>query len=668
MDEALHAGVGDVGSIAGTSGPALEGIVDSTAAPPSASLAGEVWDARIAEDERGERIAEMAAHLDAATHRLLTELRVFDASGAWVRQGARSCAAWLSWRLGWSGGKAREHVRIARQLAKLPRIDDALRRGELSYCKVRAITRVATPANEPILLHDARYTTGEQLETLCRKYAVIQRGEPRTPLDDRLERHVRRYALEGGMVRVEATLHPEEAELVWEALTVAARARKAGAAEVHDADGEIGAEEATARAAAVAPPGTAVGTAPGVAAGTATTVGASAVVTRMDATPGTRGVLEAVAFAEAVTGAEAVAAQGAEAVVAPRAEAVVAPGAEAVVAPGAEAVVAPSAEAVVAPGAEAVVVPVAGAVVAADAVADDGWLDRILDEAGILPDLVLDQPRVVHAQKMEAVRERPAPAEPVITAFDRAQALVELAQSVLRGTRRDRSPTELIVTIPIERLTGHAPDGLPAALVGSGTGVSAETAQRLACDCGVVALVEGANGEVASVGRRTRTIHASMKRALLHRDRTCRFPGCGNRVFLEGHHIKHWAHGGETRLENLLAMCSFHHKFVHDYGFTIELSEHGDVEFRSPDGTPKPAVPQASPRPDRGWPAIQAANQNLTINATTPACGWDGRLVRYDWALDELIRADDNAHAHAHADAGPHGNREEADQAAIDRQ
>src|SRR5215216_4586297 len=91
----------------------------------------------------GERIAEHAAHLDAAMHRLLTDLRAFDRASGWHAQGARTCAQWLSWRVGWDLGTAREHVRVANKLADHPKIDRALQRGELSYSKVRAMTRVS---------------------------------------------------------------------------------------------------------------------------------------------------------------------------------------------------------------------------------------------------------------------------------------------------------------------------------------------------------------------------------------------------------------------------------------------------------------------------------------------------------------------------------------------
>jgi hypothetical protein len=84
----------------------------------------------------GERIAEQAAHLDAAMHRLLAGLREFDARGGWHVQGAMWCAHWLAWRVGWDLVTARERVRVARRLGEFSVIDDALRRGEVSYSKV----------------------------------------------------------------------------------------------------------------------------------------------------------------------------------------------------------------------------------------------------------------------------------------------------------------------------------------------------------------------------------------------------------------------------------------------------------------------------------------------------------------------------------------------------
>src|SRR3989454_8641247 len=102
-------------------------------------------------DRLGDQIAALSAHLDAATAQLLDLIREFDARSGW-NTGFRSCAAWLSWRIGLDLGAARERVRVARALGTLPRLAHALARGELSYAKVRALTRVATPETEERLL------------------------------------------------------------------------------------------------------------------------------------------------------------------------------------------------------------------------------------------------------------------------------------------------------------------------------------------------------------------------------------------------------------------------------------------------------------------------------------------------------------------------------------
>src|SRR5436190_23204648 len=96
----------------------------------------------VALDRLGDEIAELSAHLDAATARLLDLIREFDARGGW-NHGFRSCADWLSWRVGLDKGAARERVRVARALGVLPHLARAFARGEVSYSKVRAVTRVA---------------------------------------------------------------------------------------------------------------------------------------------------------------------------------------------------------------------------------------------------------------------------------------------------------------------------------------------------------------------------------------------------------------------------------------------------------------------------------------------------------------------------------------------
>ena len=164
-------------------------------------------------EELGQEIASLSAHIDAATHRMLECIRRFDEADGWHEQGAVSCAHWLSWRVGLDLGTAREKVRVARALGKLPAIDEAFGLAVLSYAKVRALTRVATPENEDRLLEMALGTTAAQLERLCRGYRAAKAGEPEPE-----ERSVHRRLLPGGMVKLELVLQPDEAELILRAV------------------------------------------------------------------------------------------------------------------------------------------------------------------------------------------------------------------------------------------------------------------------------------------------------------------------------------------------------------------------------------------------------------------------------------------------------------------
>jgi len=131
--------------------------------------------APVAELERlGDEIAELSAHLDAATAHLLDLIREFDARSGW-NTGFRSCAAWLTWRVGLDPGAARERVRVARALGTLPRLAQALARGELSYAKVRALTRVATPETEERLLAVGKAGTADHVERIVRGWRRVDR-------------------------------------------------------------------------------------------------------------------------------------------------------------------------------------------------------------------------------------------------------------------------------------------------------------------------------------------------------------------------------------------------------------------------------------------------------------------------------------------------------------
>ena len=125
-------------------------------------------------DQLGDEIAELSVHLEAATARLLDLIREFDTRAGW-NTGFRSCAHWLAWRVGLDVGAARERVRVARALEKLPKLAAALARGELSYANVRALTRVATPETEERLLAIGRAGTAEHVERIVRGWRCVDR-------------------------------------------------------------------------------------------------------------------------------------------------------------------------------------------------------------------------------------------------------------------------------------------------------------------------------------------------------------------------------------------------------------------------------------------------------------------------------------------------------------
>src|SRR3989475_8257509 len=172
-------------------------------------------------DRLGDEIAELSAHLDAATARLLELIREFDAREGW-NTGFRSCAAWLSWRVGLDLGAARERVRVARALGTLPRLAQALARGELSYAKVRALTRVATPDTEERLLAVGRAGTAEHVERIVRGWRRVDRlAEAQETARRHKSRALQVYQDEDGMVVIRGRLAPEVGAVLVQALAAA---------------------------------------------------------------------------------------------------------------------------------------------------------------------------------------------------------------------------------------------------------------------------------------------------------------------------------------------------------------------------------------------------------------------------------------------------------------
>lgn len=165
-------------------------------------------------EQLGERIADIAAGIHASTYQLLVLLYDFDERKGW-NNGFLSCAHWLTWRTGIDPGAAREKVRVARALPNLPLLSGALQRGEISYTKVRALTRIAKPATEERLVAVAFHGTAAQVERLVRAWRRCDRLE-----DERkhLARSVVSHVDDDGMIILRARLTPEQGAVVQKAL------------------------------------------------------------------------------------------------------------------------------------------------------------------------------------------------------------------------------------------------------------------------------------------------------------------------------------------------------------------------------------------------------------------------------------------------------------------
>jgi hypothetical protein len=178
----------------------------------------------------------------------------------------------------------------------------------------------------------------------------------------------------------------------------------------------------------------------------------------------------------------------------------------------------------------------------------------------------------------------------------RADALGEVCRQWLDGSHRPTVAGErphVTVTVGADVLRGgagsvSAEGAAPQAKseldhVGP---VSRETVRRLACDASVMRVVMNGRSEPLDVGRRTAVVPPAMRRAVIVRDRHCRFPGCDRpHTWCDAHHVKHWADGGATAVNNLVLLCRRHHRKVHERGgFRLEMSD-GLATFRRPDGS-----------------------------------------------------------------------------------
>jgi len=213
------------------------------------------------------------------------------------------------------------------------------------------------------------------------------------------------------------------------------------------------------------------------------------------------------------------------------------------------------------------------------------------------------------------------------------------------GHRADRY--QVVVHVDTETLVAGSESGQSVLEDGArSVRVPAETSRRLACDVSLVVMTHDTDWQVLDVGCRTRTVPPALRRALKHRDGGCRFPGCGLR-YCDAHHVKHWADGGETKLDNVVLLCRTHHRAVHEEGLRVEMMEAGSggagrigpaVRFYRPNGRALPEVPD----PPRLLPdplaALEAENlrHGVQVDPDTTTPGWLGEGLNLGYAIDVL--------------------------------
>lgn len=455
--------------------------------------------------ELATELAGLAGRIAAQTCQFLVLLGEFDAREGWGQYaGVLSCAHWLSWQCGMSSSTAREHVRVARALRDLPLTQSEFAVGRLSYSKVRAITRVATPEREPELVEIARAGTAAQLDRFC---SAVRRT---TTLEEVNQRHTRRKLTyttdEDGSLVLHARCSPEEGAVIMEAIL--------SAQEVLAGDTSNGEEDGKEKD----------GEGAGAGAGTRDTEQHS--------------LLDALVL--------------------------------------------------------------------------------VCDQSAVTPAGVSGGGQPRSTRRSETVLH--------VTLDDLAAATSPTASGTTDAT--DESPA-------ISAASDHPTAPIP--LIGphlqGGARLHPETARRLACDTGVVLhLHEGASAEAPAtvlpaprpgrtidVGRRTRNPNAALMRALWHRDQGCVFPACERRMFLQAHHLQHWSDGGATTLDNMVLLCSQHHRLHHEGGFGIDRASTGELEVRSPSGTQVVAIPRIgalfADRARPAEPARPAASASLAAPA-----------------------------------------------------
>ena len=171
--------------------------------------------------------------------------------------------------------------------------------------------------------------------------------------------------------------------------------------------------------------------------------------------------------------------------------------------------------------------------------------------------------------------------------------------------------------------------------------------RQLACDASRRTVLENERGEVLNIGRRSRTVPRRIGHALRVRDGGCRFPGCGRSRWTDAHHIRHWADGGETSLENLVTLCRYHHRSLHRGEYGIERGkENGTLIFLDGRGSRMPSAVHPQFASERNATErvqrlrAEHADRDVEIDATTAVTAWQGERMDYSTAIEWLLHRD----------------------------
>ncbi|HLF11199.1 MAG TPA: HNH endonuclease signature motif containing protein, partial [Gammaproteobacteria bacterium] len=154
-----------------------------------------------------------------------------------------------------------------------------------------------------------------------------------------------------------------------------------------------------------------------------------------------------------------------------------------------------------------------------------------------------------------------------------------------------------------------------------------ETVKRLACDASLIVVTEDERGAPLNVGRKQRNVPTAIRRALWSRDRGCTFPGCQNTRFVDAHHIRHWAEGGETSVENTTLLCTHHHTLLHEGRYRLRRDQDGELYFQRADGR---VIPRCGYRADDAYPLDDAHEHSADMEndpENPSAEGWLAAVV-----------------------------------------